>query len=444
MQSYRRVDLPQITLLNLFAEQEPPQDGQIALLPRPALEVYATRGEGPSRGLYSRPGSLDNKLFAASGVSLFADAVNIGSLPGGNPVKMSAELDVLLIATGDKLYSSDGASVTAVEFPDDAGVADVAFLGGYAFAIRAGSRRLYFSLDHTTWDGLDYLSAEQGTGNALGLAVVIDQLWVFCEDRTEIFTLTGDADMPLQRVEGRMFDKGTISAASIAKFDNTATWVGQDGIVYRGESLPLRISDHGIEERIQDSRPADVNAWSFAWFGHLFYVLNLTHGTFAFDAATKQWHELGSYGMTGWRARSGILYEGKVITGDARDGTLWRLTDEASNDAGTPIQRVFSGIILKKVIADNISVDCSTGQTGNPNIPPGTMEMRTSRDGGQAWTGWRQTNLGREGNFRARAVFRRLGIVDQGEMLMQWRLTDTRPWRVSTVSLNDALGGRSR
>lgn len=39
-----------------------------------------------------------------------------------------------------------------------------------------------------------------------------------------------------------------------------------------------------------------------------------------------------------------------------------------------------------------------------------TIELSYSKDGGQAFSPWRQADLGEQGDFNARAIFRRLGL----------------------------------
>lgn len=444
IQTYRRADLPRIRLANLYAEKTPTTPNQVALLPRPGLSPYQEVGSGPIRGLFHAPGALSGTLFALSGTALYGGTTSLGSVPGTSRVRMAATLDTLLIPTGDAFYRSDGATVTAISFPDGAGVIWAGFLGGYAFAFRTNSRRIYFTLDPTTWDGLDYLSAEQGTSNLVGGAIVADQLWAFCEDRTEIFTLTGDPDAPLQRLEGRLFDKGALSRDAIVTMDNTVIWVGHDGVAYRGESTPLRISDHGIEEMIANSDTADISAWAYPWNGHLFYVLHTSEGTVVFDPATQQWHEQASYGRTRWRAGTGVLFGRNVIAGDDETGQLWQLDGSTLSDDGDAIERWFTVILNKSGFADNVTVECETGQTSGVSDDPGILELRTSRDGGMNFSSWRQASLGQWGATRTRAMFRRLGIVDQGGLICQFRMTDPKSYRISYVLLNEALGGRGR
>jgi len=60
-------------------------------------------------------------------------------------------------------------------------VTSVGFIGGYAIAARANSRRIYFHARSLCLDGLDYIATEQSTGDIVGFSIVSDQVWTFCE-----------------------------------------------------------------------------------------------------------------------------------------------------------------------------------------------------------------------------------------------------------------------
>lgn len=441
LSAYERCDQPDLRLVNLFSEKTPANRTGTVLLSRPALTPLASVGTGPIRGLYAQAGSLAGARFAVSGEGLYSNDTMLGAIPGDDRVVMASTPNALLIANGTGLYRTDGTTLSTVAFPDNAGACWVGFIGGYAFAVRSGTRRIYFTLDPTTWDGLDYISAEQTTANIVGAAIVSDQIWVFSEDHTEIFTLTGDADTPIQRVQGRLFDKGARTRDSIANLDNSVFWVGNDGIVYRGDNAPLRASTHAIEESIAGS--TRLSAWAFPWFGHLFYILHTDAATFAYDAATLQWCEMASYGRETWRAALGDLSGADVIVGDDETGQVWRLDNE-NNDAGDPLERRFTCLVQDKGFLDNVILDCSRGITPLVSDPPGTIELRTSRDGGKTFNAWRGASLGKWGASRVMIAWRRLGIVDHGGLVMEFRVTDNRISRISTVRANEAMGGRSR
>lgn len=441
--SYRRADLPGLRLLNMYAETAQKVPGQVVLFPRPGMVQRYSLGAAPIVGLFHQPGSFGDALFEVTGGALYSGQTEIGDVAQVGLSQMAVADNALLLASGGGFYRYDGTVLSPIAFPDDAAVSSIAFLGGYAFAARAGTRRFYFAADTTTWDGLDYLSAEQSTDYIVGLAVVVDQLWVFCQRHVEVFFLTGDRDAPLQRVQGRIFDKGALVRDSIVKMDNTVFWVGHDGIVYRGEQTPLRISDHGVEERIATSDPNSISAWSYAWNGHLFYVLHLESETLVYDVATQQWPEAGSYGLPRWRARMGVQVGREIIAGDDVNGQIWVLQDGVYADGNDELERVFTAQITEPGFIDMLALDCSCGEAP-ANANPGVIEIRTSRDGGRTFTDWRQRSLGEQGQYRKRIGFNRVGMVDRANLLVQFRVTDPRASRVSNLRLNEGRGGRGR
>jgi hypothetical protein len=442
--AYQRSDLPELRVLNQYVEATPAILGAPAvLLARPALTLFSEAGAGPIRGIFSAPNVLNGDIFTVSQSQLYRGSVLLGAIPESARVSMAATRDNIMISNDAGMFTTDGVTLTATEFPDRAGVSSVGYLAGYAFAVRAGSHIIYFSMDPTTWDGLDFVSAEQDTGEIVGTAVVADQIWVFGQRVTEIFSPTGNADAPFQRVEGRIYDKGCLSRDTIARADNSVTWVGSDRIVYRGDNAPVRISNHGIEERLKNSVAEDLRAWSFPWNGHIFYALRLASGTFVYDYATQQWSEFASHGREAWRAHIGVLRDGVILAGDDTDGKIWRLTDDVLTDDGAPIERRFTAILKESpVIIDNITMDCSVGQSADYGADA-IIEVRISRDGGNTWGAWKPATMGARGNYRARPVWRRMGIAD-GKAVFEFRLTDDTRWRLSTVAANDSLAGRSR
>lgn len=445
IQTYRRAELPRIRLLNLYAESAPSSRAQTALITRPGMTVQATFGTGPIRGMFSQPGALGGALFVVSGTSLYKDGAAIGTIPGSGRVSMASSANQLLVANGAGLFASDGATVAAVEFPDDAGVTSVAYINGYFLASRANSQRFYWSgiLDGESWDALDYASAERSPDNIVSLWIVSDQVWIFGEVTTEVWVTTGDGDVPFQRIDGRLYDQGCLARDSVGKLDNSVYWVGHDFKVYRGDTVPLRVSDHGIEDAIQASDPDTLTAWVFPWQGSLFYCLTTDSGTFAFNPASGQWNQFSSYGRESWRAHIGLFREGVVLAGDDADGRIWRLEERMLSDDGQAIERRWTALVDKPVFLDNLMVDASAGGSDSLTHDP-LVEVRVSRDQGNTFGDWRSASTGKQGEYRRRIGWNRLGMIDGDGAVLDFRMTDQLLWRVASLRANESLAGRSR
>jgi hypothetical protein len=248
-------------------------------------------------------------------------------------------------------------------------------------------------------------------------------------------------------VEGRNYQRGVKAPGCACPLDNSLFWIGDDNRVYRSAGAPEGLSDPGIEERIKAS--ASVSAFVFEQTGHKFFCVRLDGETLCYDVATREWSEFGSFQKGNFRPRSAVQLHGVPLLGDDTSGTVWRLDPDAYDDAGQPIAKIFTafqpvqdGSFTLDVIhldADFGSTPALVGQGADP-----TVEVRTSRDGGRTWSDWRQSKLGRQGQYRARAAWRRFGSFDAPGAIFEFRCTDPVRFRVSAVRSNEAQGGRSR
>lgn len=449
--AYRRSvgQFSETRLVNQYGEVG--SDKSFRLIGRPGLVSYEALGTSPVLGIFAQPGTFGGGLFSVSGNLLYLNGVSLGAVPAASRVSFAGSELQLLVATGTAMYCYDGATLTLVTFPDDAGENSVVYFAGLFIVARTGTEKFYWSavLDGETWDSLSFASAERKPDVLVGLCIVGDELWMFGENSTEFWSPTGDGTQPFIRIDGRVYDKGAINRDSIANFDNSVAWVGQDRIAYRAGPTPQRISDFGIEERLTRTPAADIHAWAFVWNGHSFYCVNTIDGTFAYDAATEQWAEFKSYNRSGWRAHIGTYTSGTVYAGDDTTGTIWTLSQDALLDGAAPIERISTAIIHqtgKPERLDSVHVDISPGQTpslvGQGANP--VVEMRLSRDGGKSFGNWRAAPIGAQGDYRTRSIWRRCGQIDEPGVLMEFRTTDPAPWSLSEVRVNEMAAGRSR
>jgi hypothetical protein len=103
--------MPDIDLINRYFEIDPTnQDDQVALLSRPALQMFWQAGDGPIRQVYSQPGTFGDALFFVSGDTVFKlkpdfTQTTIGTLGTTDAnVSMTATPTYQFIADGDALY----------------------------------------------------------------------------------------------------------------------------------------------------------------------------------------------------------------------------------------------------------------------------------------------------------------------------------------------------
>lgn len=438
LSAYSRADgaLAPVRLVNLIPEDAPTSPTGKVLLGRPGLEEVQDWAD--LRGVYRDAGVFDNDLFSVAGTTLRRDTTTLGTVSGDDRIEWAYTVDGLFVLGGGIVYQYDGSTLEATAFPDDAAVASLAQIDNILVAVRQDTGTVYFRLPgDTTWNGLDYFSAEREPDPAIAVRQLNDLLYVFGRSSVELFAPTGDATVPFGRVDGASFARGCKDRDSIVGLDNTLFFVGEDSVAYRADSVPQRISDHGIEERLRQSLTA--SAFSFSWDGHKLWVVELDGETLAYDVASGSWIQLtydgGRFPGLGW-------YDGvDAYVGGAK---LWKLADRADDD-GQEMERVFTSIapVNAPVTCHALEVILSPG-VSEVDGEQAIVQTRLSRDQGRTWGDWRDAQIGFSGEYRKRARLRRWGMLDAPGAAFEHRITDPVKVRFSGVEMNPPLGGRSR
>lgn len=451
--AYRRGDglFPSIRLQNVYAEKSPTdlKTGS-ALLTRPNLETFATVGSGPIRCVFWEDDVFDDDALVVSGTSLYrvseaGAATLLGTVPGTGAVEIAASPTKAMIANGDALLSTDGATVSAEAFPDSQDIQSVAYINGYFLAVPVDSHRIYYwtLLTGEFDDATRFISAERYPDNIVKIVVTSDEVWAMGSGSVEVFVPTGidtDENPPFQRVEARLYKKGVLNPRTVVEADNTLYWVGQSkdaGLaVYRGEDVPKAVSNDSISERLTRADPDDLKAWVFGTANHSFYVLAMgAEGTWVYDISTGSWTEWTSFGREQWRAHIGRgCWPGVVLAGDDEDGTLWRLSDTGTTDNGDPIIQVWTAgaPVDRRAINQNVTLECAVGQGA------GTILLNVSDDQGRTWDPMGAERLA-EGQYGARVRWTRLGQMQPPVRIYEWSASDPLRMRISGARVNDAL-----
>jgi hypothetical protein len=443
-------NFPPFRIINVYAEQTPTSDTQVALISRPGLGLLSTVGSGPINGLFSKAGTLSGDVFSLSGSALYRGTSSIGALAGTGVVSFAGGYGEILVCRGSTMRRYNG-SISNVTFPDSAGVRAVCFIGSLFVAVRADdSAKFYWSapLDGSSWDALDFATAEREPDSLLDIASLGDNIWLFGQSTIEAWSHTGNADLPFTRLENVAFDKGVMSTGCVVAADNGLFFVGSNRSVYRVAEVPERISDHSIEERILAS--ATARLFTFQHEGHEFIAVRLATETLLYDCATQQWTEFQTNGGQ-WIVSCACMVDKVAYLGHQSNGKImgWDEWD----DLGVEMERRWPWAIPldDPMSLDNVVFWMNVGQSlvlaGQGSDP--VMEVRLSDDAGQTWTDWEDAEIGNAaiggtGMYRTLPEFRALGMYDFPGVMGECRVTDPVPIRISDVKFNTAHGGRQR
>lgn len=435
-----RGDLPELPVINLFAEEAATEQTGVVLQSRPGLsDRSANMGAGPVSGLFQADGVLDSAMFGVSGGIFYSGNTAIGAIDGSGPVSMAGYQDLLFITAGASLWSYDGTTLEKVAFPDDASVAKVVVGGSRVIAIRADTEKFYWSnVLSGTIDALSFATAESQPDRLKEELFIDDILILFGAETVEFWPNTQDADLPFQPLEGRVFERGIRGTGCATKFGSTFAWVTNKNQVCVSDPENI-ITKPGLEALIEAS--ANVSLWPFYLEGTEFLALRIDAGTWVYSLRSRLWSQFASYGQSNWIPQ---CFAGGVF-GSSVDGKTLEWGANYQDIGGIMERRFRAGFALNSggVTINNTIVRANVGHTaflaGDYANP--TIEMRRSLDAGQTWGNWRGVSLGEQGQYRKKVQWTGCGMAGQPGWLAEFRVADPVPFRCSDVLINEVFGG---
>lgn len=437
---------PEVRVVNLLAEQTVTNRfNGVDHIQRPALSLFTNVGTGPIRAVFRQAGTFNGDFLVVSGTTWYrvtqaATVTSIGTISGTDRSSIAATATRAITVANTQVRSTNGTTTNSVAMPDGRPAGSVAQLNGYFIISEENSARFYWiEPGQTNPDGLSFATTESTPGYIIKVERVGDELWFFKEEGIEVWVSTGDPDLPFQRVPGRNYDKGCRARDTVSRFDNSVAWVGNDGLVYRGDSTPVRFSDHALEEQIRKSDASSLRAWSFAEDGHTLYCLTTNLGTWAYDVSSQQWSEFRSYEQPFWRAHVGDAGETFTVAGDVALGRLYRLDSESSNDNGDPLERILTGgigVVGQPERCNSLDLYVSTGTASDPNLYP---KARISwSDDLETFGDWEDVSIGRQGKYGVPVRINRLGVMRFPGRLFEIRVTDDVVCTIHAAAYNEA------
>jgi hypothetical protein len=464
----RSINAADNRMVNLFPEIVPEAGKEPAFLNRaPGLRLLTTAGQGPIRGLWTYGGIAyvvsGDKLYSMAG---FGTPVLIGTVSGTGPVSMVDNGTQLFIACGGPsyIYNNSTGAFGLITDPDFPGALTVGYLDGYFVFIEPSSQKIWTTtlLDGTSIDPLDFASAEGNPDNLVSMIVDHREAWLFGTNSVEVWYDAGNADFPLQRIQGAYNEIGCAATFSVAKLDNGLFWLGADargqGIVYRANGYTgVRISTHAIEYAIsQYGNISDAIAYTYQQEGHSFYVLTFPSAdkTWVYDVSTQAWHERAGFdngNFTRHRSNCQMAYNSEVVVGDYANGNLYAFDLDVYADNGSVQKWLRSWRALPtgqnnlaRTAHHSLQLDCESGvglsgldftdptylitesglflitESGDflisvegsetVGVNPRAM-LRWSDDGGHTWSNEHWSSMGKIGVYQHRVFWRRLGMT---------------------------------
>lgn len=436
----RRGNFPALPVQNMFAEEVSTEPG-VTLQSRPGLKnAVIDMGSGPVRGLFTADGVLNNGLFGVSGYGLYLSSSHLGVINGGGPVSFAGYEDYVFVNAGKKIWSYDGSDLESLSFPDDADVAKIVVGASRLIALRKDTDTFYWSgLLSTTIDALSFATAENSPDSLKDMLYIGDKLILFGAETIEFWPSTEDSDLPFAPLVGAVLPVGIKGTGMATQFNRTFAWITNYNEVCIGDPNNI-VSEPELQVKIANSE--NVSLWTFYVDDAEYLAVRIDDETWTYGARTNVWSILTSIGHDNWICQ---CYDNGYF-GSSHDGAIIEWSD-SYDDFDGPVERRFrawTALTSESLRVSNVILRTNPGTT--PNVTGSytnpVVELRTSRDGGREWQPWRSRELGEVGNYRKRIYWSSLGQFSFPGVLVEIRVTDPVPFRISALAMNEPFGGR--
>ncbi len=302
------------------------------------------------------------------------------------------------------------------------------------------------------WDALDFASAESNPDNIISVWADNSTLYLFGSVSTEFWTNSGAADFPFSRISGGSTEWGCAAINSICKYDNTLAFLaknrmGEVIVAKMAGSLPQRISNPELEHIINNySTVGDCSTIAYMLGGHPMLQVNFpaADASWLYDGLSNCWSRVQSKDIGRHRAEMGVNYLDKIIVTDFENGNLYRLNPNSVTDNGDEIAFEITSRHLsqddRRIIVDKVQLDMETGvgTSMGQGVNPQVM-LAISKDNGHTYGTEQWCDLGAIGEFRQRAIWRRLG--QSRDWVFKWRITDPVKRVILGASVNFRANG---
>lgn len=370
---------------------------------------------------------VDNEVFSVTrdGTTTLLGPISTST---GNVFFSDNGLEVILVDGTIQGYLIKDDVLTPVADPDFPPAGSVTFQDGYFIVTKVGTGQIYISslYDGSSWDILDFATAEANPDFALNVVSNVRDLWIFGDKTAEVYYNSGDANFPFERIPGAVIEVGLQAIATAVKINGVVYWLSTDNRVVRSRGYSYEpISTTHIDYQISTyDVTEDAIAYSYQMLGHIFYVLIFPteDKTWVYDITTDFWHEWQSYVISAdkrivWgRHRSNCCskFGDDYYVGDYKNGKIYKLDMNTYTDDTHEIRRIrVSPVVNKEMLYvkwNRLQIDFESGvglTTGQGEDPVVLLDW--SDDGGHTWSNKHPAKFGKIGEYRKRVVWRRLG-----------------------------------
>jgi hypothetical protein len=414
------------------------------------LRKVLSLGAGEGRGLYAATYFGGQNLYAAVGSTLYQITLTgstwsssvVGTLNSNTGrVCMASNLSQLVVSQPGfvnwQVAPLGGGAMTSVSSTPNTQLASmIAYMDGFGvYSANTGITQQFFITGIDDFTSINALNTAQVSSLPDPLMAIVStqrEVWMIGSITTEIWSDTGAATFPFERIPGGILPYGTGSPFAAVYLDGSVFFPTLDAagtlrvarsVGYQMEFISTIALEHAFQtyEDVQDS---GVGIWAYGYSqdGHTFYVINFPAAdiTWAYDTVTKTWAQRG------YRDSDGILhadiiagsvhYSGFQVCLDPTNGNIYVMDNSTYTHNGNPIYRERAWPILgpkevNRIRIDRLELDAETGTgntSGTDTDPQVWLDM--SFDGGRTFGVSRYQSMGKVGVYNNVPVWMRCGM----------------------------------
>ena len=430
----------------MYASPNPMSPDGFSRISRPTLTTDFTVGSGPIYQAWSQDGTFNGDALIVSGTTLYrcnltTAPISLGSLPGTDIPKFAEAFGAVFITRNGVLYRTDGTAITTIVVPGSQPVNSIASINGYLLLSLSNSQVFYWiTPGSVTIAALNFASAERIPDYIVDIEIISDEIWFIGKAGPEVWSTTGDAVAPFQRINGRVYEEGchhknTVSSISIQGIP-ALFWVTDTKAVVKAQGHPTKVSNESVEELLKTSDT--LSAWSFRYNRHDFYLISSPLFTIVYDITTNLWSKWDTYLLPYWAAQTGFQIGSTIRAGDVASNKIYKLVEGVGDDALPVIREVagFIGNAGPSVSCKEVVAYVNSGWSPSYTITP-MLELRWSDDLGATWSDYIDGSLGQRGDYSRSVSYRGLGLIKDPGRIFEFRISDFVRFRLDYCMMNE-------
>lgn len=308
----------------------------------------------------------------------------------------------------------------------------VAFIDGWLVFNHVGTQTFFTTAPTpytVTFSGSFYALKDSSSDNLVTIMENNRELWLIGERTSEVWYDAGGVNFAFARIPGVAPQIGCSAAQSIARNGPSLIWLG---LSERGENIVVETNQYSYRNIASPAVSAalttyplisDAIGFVYEEESHVFYVLTFPTAdkTWVYDFTTEMWHERASYDPTTgtfhrFKGSAYANYQNIRMVGGYQDQNGYQMSRQFYTDGDSPLvstrrtPHIWSREDRKRLFHGSLQIEfapgvgTSTGQGVNPQAM-----LKWSDDGGETFGNEHWTSIGKTGNYKNRAIWRRLG-----------------------------------